>query len=114
MASVTEDEWNTLIEESRPLRERESAARIAARDEQQKRRDAVRATVVPSEAVAAYNRYNGNADRAWEVEDESAWSLIRSYSEAIEDQGLALRAAGQKYVRELAASARESAVPGEA
>lgn len=39
---------------------------------------------VPAEAVAAYRRYRGDAERAWEAEDERAWGLIRQYADAIE------------------------------
>jgi len=114
MASVTEAEWNALVEESRPLREREVAARIAARDQRQARVLSLRTAAVPKEAVAAYVRYQGNADRAWENEDESAWSFIRSYAEAIEEQGLAREVSGRKFLRELNLAARENAIVGEA
>lgn len=46
------------------------------------------AVEVPAAAVAAYVRYAGDADDAWEDEDEAACMLIREYAAAIEAQGL--------------------------
>lgn len=39
---------------------------------------------VPPKALAAYRRYRGSAERAWEAEDEDAWALIREYEDDIE------------------------------
>lgn len=44
---------------------------------------------VPASAVVAYKRYQGDADAAWEDEDETACMLIREFGSAIEAQGLA-------------------------
>ena len=41
---------------------------------------------IPAAAIAAYNEYDGDADAAWEEEDETAWALIRKYERAIEAQ----------------------------
>lgn len=46
------------------------------------------AAEVPPAAVAAYARYEGDADAAWEDEDEEACMLIREFGPAIEAQGL--------------------------
>lgn len=49
----------------------------------------LRATIVPADALAAYRRYHGNSEKAWEESDESAWADIERYRDAIEVQGLA-------------------------
>ena len=46
-------------------------------------------TPVPPEAVAAYNRYSGNSDTAWERSDESAWAAINRWTPFIEAQASA-------------------------
>lgn len=89
-----------------------------ARDERReaataRREAALRSMAVPAAALAAYARYEGDPDRAWDEEDEGSWSLIRSYAEAIEEQGLSPAVSGRKFARERAGMARESAVPGE-
>ena len=62
----------------------------AERDRRTDRREELRkqllATVVPTEAHVAYDRYQGSSDRAWDVDDEQAWYLIRRYGDAIEYQ----------------------------
>ena len=89
-------------------------ARVAERTRKAREHtEAVRTTAVPAEAIAAYVRYRGDPDRAWEDEDETAWSLIGQYAEAIEEQGLAKAAAGAKFSRELHQVAREDVIPGE-
>lgn len=39
---------------------------------------------IPDYAIAAYRRYNGSADRAWEAEDEEAWAIINEWGHLIE------------------------------
>lgn len=41
---------------------------------------------IPTEAITAYYRYNGDADAAWDAEDEAACMLIRKYGGAIESR----------------------------
>lgn len=43
---------------------------------------------VPEAALKAYRRYNGDAERAWEDGDGSAWALIRKWTPYIERQRL--------------------------
>lgn len=43
-------------------------------------------TVIPDDAISDYNRYHGNADKAWEAEDEGAWAMIEKWSPYIEAQ----------------------------
>lgn len=59
---------------------------------------------VPAIAIAAYNTYKGNAERAWEAEDEQAYSLINQYRDAIEAQGMTHPQAVRDAAAELARS----------
>jgi hypothetical protein len=69
---------------------------IAARSAcTQARADAIKAeqlelttTVVPAGVMVDYRRYKGNAEKAWECGDESAWAAINNWSPFIEAQGL--------------------------
>ena len=71
-------------------RERDQAERDAARDRTNAaRRAELLAEVVPDDALDAYRRYGGSAERAWEREDETAYALIGRWDLAIEAQGLA-------------------------
>jgi hypothetical protein len=51
----------------------------------------LRAVAIPPDAVAAFRRYRGDAESAWENEDESAAAMIRHYGAAIEAQAIAFR-----------------------
>lgn len=71
---MTPDDYRAAIEaleaEVEPQTVREEAARPVV--------------AVPAAAEEAYRRYDGDAEKAWEAEDEQAWGLIRKYSDAIE------------------------------
>ena len=69
-------------------------ARQAAEDI---RNDALMKIVVPAEAVAAYRRYDGSPDKAWESEDELASMLTKKYALAIEMQNLCPEASSKKF-----------------
>ena len=43
-------------------------------------------TPVPAKALAAYRRYKGSAESAWEASDEQAWASIRRWRPYIEAQ----------------------------
>ncbi len=43
-------------------------------------------TVIPTYAREAYRKYNGDADKAWENEDEVSWALISRWAPYIEAQ----------------------------
>jgi hypothetical protein len=62
----------------------------ARKAEEQKEREAwkkkVKETPIPEAALKAYNRYSGNSERAWEAEDEVAYSLIEKWTPYIEAQ----------------------------
>jgi hypothetical protein len=65
----------------------------------------IKAVEIPAAAISAYNRYHGNAETAWENEDETAWALINKWSPYIEAQH---GTDPVKLQRELAEAARES------
>lgn len=64
-------------------------------------------TKVPESAIKDYIRYGGNAAKAWDTEDESAWASINKWSRFIEVQSLASDASVQKIVVKMQESARE-------
>lgn len=67
--------------------QRAQAAEAAERDE------AEAAELIPAEAQAAWARYAGSAEAAWEAEDERAWALIRRhYAIGIEPRDRRFRA----------------------
>lgn len=43
-------------------------------------------TVIPQDALDAYEEYKGDAEVAWEAEDETAWALINKWTPYIETQ----------------------------
>lgn len=61
-------------------------AQKAAAAQRQAKTAKLLAVEVPAAAKAAYERYQGDDDRAWEKSDETAWGLIRKYRDAIEAQ----------------------------
>jgi hypothetical protein len=42
--------------------------------------------LIPQRAIDAYNQYHGDADEAWEDENETAWAMIREWAPYIEAQ----------------------------
>lgn len=88
---VSGADWDILVTETAEMdqrdRQRETSRAVTASE----RLAALRAIAVPPEALGAFRRYDGNDERAWEAEDETAWSLIRRFGDAIEAQGLAFR-----------------------
>lgn len=50
------------------------------------RRKELEETPVPAGALEDYRRYRGNADKAWEAEDEGAWAVINRWAPYIEAQ----------------------------
>lgn len=53
------------------------------------RRAWLKAMEIPEEAITAFQRYDGDPDKAWRDEDERGAVLIRFFGEAIEEQGVA-------------------------
>jgi molecular chaperone DnaK (HSP70) len=71
------------LEEIRAEQQTKSAAAQATKDTRKKE---LAETAIPASAVEAYNYYHGDADKAWENEDESAWAAINKWSPYIETQ----------------------------
>lgn len=62
-------------------------------------------TEIPQRAVNAYDQYHGDAEEAWEDENETAWALIREWTPYIEAQhGMATK----KLQKIMTESAREA------
>ena len=88
---VSDADWEILVAETA-----DQALEDKARETARAKADAagladLRAIEIPAQAVAAFRRFGGDFDAAWESEDETAASLIRSYGAAIEAQGIAFR-----------------------
>lgn len=113
LAAITPEQEAALVAEAALMRARQGAAARERREGEARRLEVLRSEPVPADAVAAYQEYGGDADRAWNEENETAWSLVSRYAEAIEEQGLAVDVAGRKFARESQAAAREAHVPGE-
>lgn len=65
----------------------EIAKEIAKKEEAQKEAEReLTETVIPTYAREAYRKYNGDADKAWENEDETSWALISRWAPYIEAQ----------------------------
>lgn len=93
---VTDDEVDTLRRETAERDAQDDLARGAAAEAEAARLARLKEVRVPDDAVAAFQRYKGNADRAWEQADERGCMLIRHYGEAIELQGIAFAEIGQE------------------
>lgn len=88
LSLVSDADWDLLAAETAE-QDRLDALRTAQGAE----RDAahlagLRAVAIPAEAIAAFRRFGGDAEAAWENADEGAASLIRQYGDAIEAQGI--------------------------
>ena len=80
--ATAEAEQDEKYRAAKGIADDEKAKREAA---ETKRTAELKATVIPQEAVAAYRKYH-TADKAWENEDEGAWTLINTYQDALEAQ----------------------------
>lgn len=88
LSLVSDADWDLLVAETTE-QDRLDAARTAQHAERDTAHLAgLRAVAVPAEAIAAFRRYSGCAEAAWEDADEDAASLIRRYGNAIEAQGI--------------------------
>jgi hypothetical protein len=66
---------------------KEQGIEIAKKEEKRKAFEReLLGTAVPVYAREAYRKYNGDADRAWESEDETAWAMISKWAPYIEAQ----------------------------
>ena len=93
---LTDDEVDALRRETAELDAQDDLARGAAVEAEQARLARLKETRVPDDAIAAFRRHKGNADRAWEQDDERGCMLIRHYGEAIELQGIAVAEIGHE------------------
>jgi len=71
------------VEQIKKEQEEKSALNQARKEARQKE---LTETVIPPEALEAYNYYHGDSDLAWEKEDESSWALIDKWTPYIETQ----------------------------
>lgn len=62
------------------------ASAETAKDAQEATEKELKETEIPQEAIALYNRYHGDEDKAWEDSNETAWALIRKWEPYIEAQ----------------------------
>lgn len=74
-----DEEYTAYIDGKKATEEAVRPAKEAAEKE-------LKETEIPVEAVKAYNQYHGDAEKAWENENETAWALIRKWSPYIEAQ----------------------------
>ena len=71
------------LEEIRAAQQVNSAASQTAKEARQKE---LKETIIPESALSAYRHYHGDADKAWEDENETSWALIRHWTPYIEMQ----------------------------
>lgn len=71
------------FEEIKAAQQTATDTKKAAKEARQKE---LAETPIPAAAVQAYNYYHGDANKAWENEDESAWALIEKWTPYIEVQ----------------------------
>lgn len=71
------------LEQIRAAQAEKATADAAAREA---RRKELLETPIPQDALDDYNRYRGDADAAWEAEDETAWARINKWALYIETQ----------------------------
>jgi hypothetical protein len=71
------------LEEIRLNQQKKAAEKQVKREEWARERNE---TPIPPEALAAYRKYHGDAEKAWENEDETAWAMIRKWTPYIETQ----------------------------
>jgi hypothetical protein len=84
----TNDCWIITQEEAAKLIDKDRGYAAAQKQLARDRVAKLKAIEVPESARVAYEKYRGDADSAWDASDESAWALIRKYSDAIEVQGM--------------------------
>jgi len=80
--------WVASISRERleEIRAQQQADAEASRAKKEAREKELRETPIPQEALSAYRHYHGDADAAWENEDEAAWALIEKWTPYIEAQ----------------------------
>jgi hypothetical protein len=86
---ITEERLAKCAERYAADQKRDAERKQQQADAAAKYQAELKATVVPADALAAYRRYRGDDEKAWEQSDEGAWADIRKYRDAIELQGLA-------------------------
>lgn len=68
------------------IREMQAAKAATAQAAKEVRQVELKTTIIPDEALSAYNHYHGDANKAWENEDETSWALIQKWTPYIETQ----------------------------
>lgn len=68
------------------IKKEQETKKTADQSRKEARQKELAETVIPPQALAAYNDYAGDADKAWENEDEAAWALIERWTPYIEAQ----------------------------
>lgn len=86
---ITPENYAEAIGTQAATDEAETAEQAARADCKTQAEASLLATKVPADALAAYKRFGGDHEAAWEAEDEMAWALIQQYGPAIEAQELA-------------------------
>jgi hypothetical protein len=93
LLAVSESDWDLLVAETAAMDAHDQRRHAAQDDAAEARRIALHSVDVPPDVLAAFRRFGGDQEAAWEAGDACASALIRLYGEAIEAQGLASEAA---------------------
>jgi hypothetical protein len=68
------------------IRTAQQASTIAKQAAKESREKELQETAIPQYAIDAYNHYHGDADAAWEDENEGDWAMIEKWAPYIEAQ----------------------------
>lgn len=71
------------LEEIRARNQKDTEDKAAAKEAHRKE---LMETEIPQCAIEDYNRYKGDAEKAWEAQDEGAWAMIEKWAPYIEAQ----------------------------
>ena len=85
LIAISKDVYNQIISTIAELKSEAAVVEIA--EHVANKTVETKSTVkIPQEAIEAYNEYKGDANKAWEAEDEKAWALINKLAPYIEAQ----------------------------
>ena len=74
------------IDKFEQIKAAQQTAAEASKIAKEAREKELKETEIPPEATRAYRHYHGNADKAWEDSNETAWALIEKWTPYIETQ----------------------------
>jgi hypothetical protein len=81
-------EWICTIGKAKfeEIRSAQQTAAETKKTAKEAREKELRETEIPAAAISLYNRYHGDAEKAWEDSDDTAWALIEKWAPYIEAQ----------------------------